>query len=484
MAPGALPPPTPSSPAPRAPPPNRRWPSPAPTRCWPRARSCSPTPTRSSPPGTTPIKRDPFEVPLDTKIGFLMKLNETAIGVQGVSFVNSQILFVDEQKYFASRKARASRSGWCARIRNSRPPPPNRASGDFQTRPVVDRAKLLGYEYVEDYPWLQDAEKAGHEVVEKLKSKPVAAGRYDIVVDPSQLFLAIHESVGHSTELDRSLGYEANMAGTSLPSASRSTSTSQPSASTPSWASATQGAPTVRAASASSSIGVAPGSRQHVAATLPRRWQVARAVNVSSTRPSRSGPDDGDLRRHPGRARRPPRARRRRRAAGARPASTDRSRRSASTASGCGSGTRARGVELRSRSRRRAATSATTPADSRAASPSPIGGGGESPAGPRRRRGRATAARARRSVAGGRGRRVRGRRGGRDHGGDGGRGGGAGVSTGRGASSGRAPGAVVDRCRRRCLDRRRHGRLPQRWRRPGGREGEAAHRRRSGSGPR
>jgi len=81
---------------------------------------------------------------------------------------------------------------------------------------VVDRAQLAGYEYVEDYPWLADAEKAGHEVVEKLKAKPVAPGRYDIVVDPSQLFLAIHESVGHSTELDRSLGWEANMAGTSF----------------------------------------------------------------------------------------------------------------------------------------------------------------------------------------------------------------------------------------------------------------------------
>ena len=42
----------------------------------------------------------------------------------------------------------------------------------------------MGYEYVEDYPWLLDAEKAGHEVVEKLKSKRVVPGRYDIVVDP------------------------------------------------------------------------------------------------------------------------------------------------------------------------------------------------------------------------------------------------------------------------------------------------------------
>ncbi|MEZ5288268.1 MAG: TldD/PmbA family protein [Vicinamibacterales bacterium] len=92
----------------------------------------------------------------------------------------------------------------------------DRAAGDFQTRPVVDRAKLLGWEYVEDYPWFQDAERAGHEVVEKLKARPVSPGRYDVVVDPSQLFLAIHESVGHSTELDRALGWEANMAGTSF----------------------------------------------------------------------------------------------------------------------------------------------------------------------------------------------------------------------------------------------------------------------------
>src|SRR5829696_9111170 len=38
-----------------------------------------------------PIKRDPFEVPLDTKTAFLMKLNATAMAVPGVSFVSSQI---------------------------------------------------------------------------------------------------------------------------------------------------------------------------------------------------------------------------------------------------------------------------------------------------------------------------------------------------------------------------------------------------------
>ena len=162
------------------------------------------------------IKRDPFEVPLETKTAFLMKLNETAMAVPGVSFVNSQILFVDEQKYFASSEGSRITQRLVRTYPQFTVTAADRAAGDFQTRPVVDRAKLLGYEYVEDYPWFADAEKAGHEVVEKLKSKPVVPGRYDIVVDPSQLFLAIHESVGHSTELDRSLGYEANMAGTSF----------------------------------------------------------------------------------------------------------------------------------------------------------------------------------------------------------------------------------------------------------------------------
>src|SRR5687768_10028276 len=163
-----------------------------------------------------PIKRDPFEVPLDTKIQFLMKLNEAAMAVKGVSFVSSQILFVDEQKYFASSEGARITQRLVRTYPQFSATAANRDSGDFQNRPVVDRAQLLGYEYVEDYPWLADAEKAGHEVVEKLKSKPVSSGRYDIVVDPSQLFLAIHESVGHSTELDRALGYEANMAGTSF----------------------------------------------------------------------------------------------------------------------------------------------------------------------------------------------------------------------------------------------------------------------------
>ena len=51
---------------------------------------------------------------------------------------------------------------------------------------------------------------------EKHSAKSVEAGKYDLVLDPTNLWLTIHESAGHPSELDRVLGYEANFAGTSF----------------------------------------------------------------------------------------------------------------------------------------------------------------------------------------------------------------------------------------------------------------------------
>ena len=50
----------------------------------------------------------------------------------------------------------------------------------------------------------------------KLRAPSVEAGTWDLVLHPSNLWLTIHESIGHPTELDRALGYEANYAGTSF----------------------------------------------------------------------------------------------------------------------------------------------------------------------------------------------------------------------------------------------------------------------------
>ena len=160
------------------------------------------------------FKRDPFDVPVNDKIEFLFKLNEAALGTKGVSFVNSSMAWVNEQKYLATSDGtrveqyliRGLPSFTVTAVRE----------GDFQTRNSLAQGQLMGYEYTENYDWIGEAKRAGEEAVEKLKAKPVEPGKYDLVLHPSHLFLTIHESVGHSTELDRALLWEANYAGTSF----------------------------------------------------------------------------------------------------------------------------------------------------------------------------------------------------------------------------------------------------------------------------
>ena len=56
------------------------------------------------------------------------------------------------------------------------------------------------------YDWQKDADDIPALLEQKMSSPSITPGRYDIVVDPSNLWLTIHESIGHSTELDRVLG--------------------------------------------------------------------------------------------------------------------------------------------------------------------------------------------------------------------------------------------------------------------------------------
>ncbi|MGH9087238.1 MAG: TldD/PmbA family protein, partial [Acidimicrobiales bacterium] len=74
------------------------------------------------------------------------------------------------------------------------------------------------HEYLEGEGWDFDAELAEMPelLAEKLAAPGVEPGEVDLVIDPTNLWLTIHESVGHATELDRALGYEAAYAGTSF----------------------------------------------------------------------------------------------------------------------------------------------------------------------------------------------------------------------------------------------------------------------------
>jgi len=89
-------------------------------------------------------------------------------------------------------------------------------SGTAVRGPEVVQPAGRGWEYVLEADIVKNATKWGEEAAEKLTAKPVEPGRYDLILHPSQLFLTIHESLAHPTELDRAMGYEANYAGTSF----------------------------------------------------------------------------------------------------------------------------------------------------------------------------------------------------------------------------------------------------------------------------
>lgn len=164
----------------------------------------------------TPIKKDPFEVPLSEKIAFLLRINEEALKVKGVTFCSSFVAFVNENKFFASSDGsfieqdlhRCNPSFTVTSV--------DRERGSFESRNSYSEPQGMGYEYIEEYPWTEDARLAGEDVMQKHTAKSVEPGKRDLILHPSNLWLTIHESVGHPTELDRALGMEANYAGTSF----------------------------------------------------------------------------------------------------------------------------------------------------------------------------------------------------------------------------------------------------------------------------
>ncbi len=178
-----------------------------------------------------PIEKNAFEVPIKEKVDLLMNVNSAAMKA-GADYITSVLFLVNEQKYFASTDGsyidqdvhRIWPTFFVTKI--------DAATGKFETRNALSAPMGMGYEYLNArpqdkingvttlykgrYDMVEDARAAGAQAGEKLKSKSIEPGKYDLVLDPSHLWLTIHESVGHPTELDRVLGYEANFAGTSF----------------------------------------------------------------------------------------------------------------------------------------------------------------------------------------------------------------------------------------------------------------------------
>jgi len=179
----------------------------------------------------TPIIKNGFDIPIREKAETLLAVNDAAMK-GGANFIDTALFLVNEQKFFASTDGsyidqdihRIWPTFTVTKIDSK--------TSKFETRDSLGSPMGMGYEYLtpdesqkiktvttlyrDRYDMLEDARLAAVQAGEKLAAKSVEPGKYDLVLDPSNLYLTIHESSGHPTELDRVLGYEANFAGTSF----------------------------------------------------------------------------------------------------------------------------------------------------------------------------------------------------------------------------------------------------------------------------
>jgi TldD protein len=166
---------------------------------------------------TSRYEVNPADVDLADKVALLGDWSERLLGAEGVDHATAAVLAVCEDKYLAAL------SGTEATQRRVRVRPVAEAvaldaDGGMETMRTLAPPAGRGWEYLTGTGWDWDAELAALPglLAEKLHAPSIEAGRYDLVIDPTNLWLTIHESIGHATELDRAMGYEAAYAGTSF----------------------------------------------------------------------------------------------------------------------------------------------------------------------------------------------------------------------------------------------------------------------------
>jgi TldD protein len=157
---------------------------------------------------------DPFTVPQHDKVSLLAEWS--AEQLKRVDHVQASLMQVKEQKFYADTAGTVTTQ---QRVRlHPALTAMKAADGRFEEMRTLAPPAGRGYEYLTGTGWDFPAELAvlPEHLDEKLAAPSVEAGEHDLVVDPSNLWLTIHESIGHATELDRALGYEAAYAGTSF----------------------------------------------------------------------------------------------------------------------------------------------------------------------------------------------------------------------------------------------------------------------------
>lgn len=161
---------------------------------------------------------NPFEVPDAEKAALLADWSTRLLAAEEVAHVDASLLAVHENKFYADTAGTTTTQQRVRIHPQLTAVAVNERTGEFDSMRTIAAPAGRGWEYLTGtgWDWDSELEQIPALLAEKMKAPSVQSGRYDLVVDPSNLWLTIHESIGHATELDRALGYEAAYAGTSF----------------------------------------------------------------------------------------------------------------------------------------------------------------------------------------------------------------------------------------------------------------------------
>jgi TldD protein len=165
----------------------------------------------------TAVAEPPLEMSVGVQADLVVDLTRTIADVPGVSIGQANLSFWDTWQWFVSSQGhRISQH-----ITESGGGMQATAVGEHETQvrtapQSFGHFRAGGFEVVRAFDLPSHAERVGQEAVQLLSAPPCPTGEMDLVLDGSQVAIQIHESVGHATELDRILGWEAAFAGTSF----------------------------------------------------------------------------------------------------------------------------------------------------------------------------------------------------------------------------------------------------------------------------
>lgn len=162
----------------------------------------------------SPYEVNPFEVPMDQKTGLLLEINDRLLRHSGVSRAEAGLSLRRDQRFYANTDGSVMESDVV--LTGAEYQATAVGQGEAKTRAYNPPALTRGYENIDSADLLRETQRVAEQAVQHLSARECPDGYRDLILDPHNLALTIHESVGHATELDRVLGYEESLAGRSF----------------------------------------------------------------------------------------------------------------------------------------------------------------------------------------------------------------------------------------------------------------------------